>query len=195
MQLEWRAWQLSQVWSRPPLYFEDFVPNRQRLHLFVWGALQQRLRLKLKHGNSLRGINNCLVAARSVIKVYQKALDNRSINKLSLFQFKSIKQVTKKVAHGKKTHKNAKKNMSNCPLQLKMQFTPIFFLINCVLLKENICKQIEVPNLLTVLQSMALIIALRRVLLDKENKTNKQINYLGLTPSSGRRRSNGRTRV
>ena len=49
-------------------------------------------------GNLLRGIDNCSGAARSVVQVRLKALDNT----FSLFQLKSIKEVTIKVANGKK---------------------------------------------------------------------------------------------
>ena len=49
-------------------------------------------------GNLLRGIDNFSGAARSVVQVRLKALDNN----FSLFQLKSIKEVTIKVANGKK---------------------------------------------------------------------------------------------
>ena len=64
----------------------------------------------LSQGNLLKGIDNCLDAARSVIQVHLKALDNSFSysNKFSLFQLKSIKKVNKKVSHVKKNHKNAK---------------------------------------------------------------------------------------
>jgi hypothetical protein len=56
-------------------------------------------------GNLLKGIGNCLGAPQSVVQVCWKALYN-SFNNFSLSKFKSIKEVTKKVAHSKKNPKN-----------------------------------------------------------------------------------------
>ena len=48
-------------------------------------------------GNLLRGIENCSSVARSEVQVHQTALDNSFNNNFSLFQHKSIKEVTIKV--------------------------------------------------------------------------------------------------
>ena len=59
------------------------------------------MNLLVYQGNLLRGIENCLGAAQSVVQVRWKTLDNSFSNIFSLFQLKSMKEVTKKVAHGK----------------------------------------------------------------------------------------------
>ena len=49
-----------------------------------------------------------------------------------------MKEVTKKVAHGKKIAKMQKKNLANCPIQLKnCNVEPFCFLINRELLRRE----------------------------------------------------------
>ena len=79
--------------------------------------------------------------------VHEKALDNICNKKNSLFQPRSIKEVTKKVAHAKKSQK-FKTNLSNCSIQVKnCNFEPFCFLTNCVLLllrREHMYLRTEV---------------------------------------------------
>ena len=70
-------------------------------------------------GNLLRGIDNCSGAAQSVVQVrVRRPWTTVLVSNVSLFQLKSLKEVTKKVDHGKKNQQNAKTNLSNCPIQL-----------------------------------------------------------------------------
>ena len=59
-------------------------------------------------GNLLRGIDNCLGAARSVVQVHSKSLDNCFSTHLSLFQLQSITEVTGIVVYG--NHKKMQNN-------------------------------------------------------------------------------------
>ena len=77
------------------------------------------MQLEYDQGNLLRGIDNCLGAARSVVQVHYKSLDNCFSTHLSLFQLQSITEVTGIVVHGKKTIKKCKTILSNCHIQLK----------------------------------------------------------------------------
>ena len=54
----------------------------------------------MNQGNLLRGIDNYSGAAQSVVQVHWKALDNSFSDNFSSVQLKSIKEITKKVAHG-----------------------------------------------------------------------------------------------
>ena len=54
-----------------------------------------------QQGNLLRGIDNCLGAVQPVKKPWTKVL----LTFYSLFQLKSIKEMTKKVGHDKKITK------------------------------------------------------------------------------------------
>ena len=46
-------------------------------------------------GNLLKGIDNCLGVAQSVVQVHSKALDNNFSSNFSLFQVRSIKRFMK----------------------------------------------------------------------------------------------------
>ena len=68
------------------------------------------MQLEYDQGNLLRGIDNCLGAARSVVQVHYKSLDNCFSTHLSLFQLQSITEVTGIVVYGKKKHKKMQNN-------------------------------------------------------------------------------------
>ena len=95
-----------------------------------------------EQGNLLRGnwqLFGC--GLRSVVQVYYKALKDSFSNKFSLFNLKSIKEDTKKVAHGKKKSQKCKTILSNCYIELKnYNFEPFCFMINCVL-KLRFCEK------------------------------------------------------
>ena len=72
------------------------------------------MQLEYDQGNLLRGIGNCLGAARSVVQVHYNSLDNCFSTYLSLFQLQSITEVNGIVVHGKK--KKTLKNVKNAKI-------------------------------------------------------------------------------
>ena len=61
-----------------------------------------------EQGNLLKGIVSLLDVAQYVVQVRYKVPDNSLFNNFSLFEIKSLEELTKKVAQCKTNHKNEK---------------------------------------------------------------------------------------
>ena len=91
-----------------------------------------------EQGNLLRGnwqLFGC--GLRSVVQVYYKALKDSFSNKFSLFNLKSIKEDTKKVAHRKKITKMQNNIVKVLYWAQKLQFWTILFY-------DKLCIKVEV---------------------------------------------------
>ena len=98
-------------------------------------------------GNLLKGIDNCLGVVRSVVLGTVSPLDNSFASirfwSIGISKIYNIKELW---------------NHKLLYLSFHCNFTPFCFLINCVLLL--VCKQIEIPYLLTIMLSILLNIYL-----------------------------------
>ena len=70
------------------------------------------------------------------------ALDNSVGNNFSLFQFKSSQEVTKKAAHGKKNHKDAKTLyfLINCNMIIFSFRNMTLRFVSCFLQSSDVCR-------------------------------------------------------